>query len=422
MFVLFLWPLVNVVESNYSLKTLVKLSLIASAALAGLNPASVAAQTCAAHVAQWLDPADSAVIAQPQLLNRVAGKSIVLLGEVHDNRAHHRWQHNVMAALHSRNVKMVVGLEMVPRRLQHVLDDWSAGELDEATFLEQVEWSTVWGYDPQMYLPLLYFARDNRLPVVALNVNSELVGKVGAGGWDAVDESDREGVSDPAPASADYRRQLGELYAYKLTLYGRGEKAGAADSVPDLQAVMQSQAFANFVDAQLTWDRAMAEALATSHRLHPEALMIGIVGRGHLEYGYGIPHQLANLGIDDVAVLLPINADDDCAGLQENLADAVFVVETQTGAAPAARPRLGAMIEDANDGVHVMEVVTGSVAAASGLREGDIILSAAGFDTTTTAVLMEVIKRQAPGTWLPLAILRADAELEITARFPQNFE
>lgn len=404
------------------MKALVKISLFASALLLGFNPAAGAAQNCAAHVAQWLDPSDSAVIAQPELLNRVAGKSIVLLGEVHDNRAHHRWQHSVMAALHSRNVKMLVGLEMVPRRLQYVLDDWSAGELDEAAFLEQVEWSTVWGYDPQMYLPLLYFARDNRLPVVALNVNSELVGKVGAGGWDALQESDREGVSDPAPASADYLRQLGELYAYKLTLYGRGDKAGSADRVPDLQEAMQSQAFANFVDAQLTWDRAMAEALATSHRLHPEALIIGVVGRGHLEYGHGIPHQLADLGIDDVAVLLPINADDDCAELQANLADAVFVVDTQTPAAPAARPRLGAMIENADDGVQVVDVETGSIAAASGLREGDIIRSAAGFDTTTTAALMEVIKRQAPGTWLPLGILRADAELEITARFPQTFE
>lgn len=404
------------------MKPLFKLSLLTIAALVSLNPAPVNAQTCAAHVAQWLDPAGSAVIAQPELLDRLAGKAIVLLGEVHDDPGHHRWQHNVMAALQSRNGKTMVGLEMVPRRLQSVLDAWSAGELDEATFLEQVEWSTVWGYDPQMYLPLLYFARDNRLPIVALNVDRELIGQVAAGGWDALDDSDREGVSDPAPASDDYRRQLGELYAHKLTLYGDGGKAGPADSVPDLQEVMQSAAFANFVDAQLTWDRAMAEVLATSHRLDPEALMIGVVGRGHLEYGYGIPHQLADLGIDDIAVLLPLNADDECADLQGNLADAVFVVETKAPAAPVARPRLGAMIKNTDAGVHLVEVEAGGVAAASGLRAGDIIRSAAGFDTATTAALIEVIKRQAPGTWLPLAIQRSNVELEITARFPKNFE
>lgn len=316
------------------MKSLVSFSLIVSCVLVGLHPAPAVAQNCAAHVAQWLDPANGEAITQTELLNRVAGKSIVLLGEEHDNAAHHRWQLNAMTALHSRNAKMMVGLEMVPRRFQSVLDDWTAGELDEASFLEQVQWSQVWGYDPQMYLPLLYFARDNRLPGVALNVNRELVSRVGAGGWDALDDSDREGLSDPAPASADYRRQLGELYTYKLTLYGRGEKAGDAASVPDLQEVMKSKAFANFVDAQLTWDRAMAEALATAYWRDTEALVIGIVGRGHLEYGYGIPHQLADLGLDDVAVLLPIDAEDNCAELQANLADAVFVVETQARAAP----------------------------------------------------------------------------------------
>jgi uncharacterized iron-regulated protein len=321
------------------LKSLVRLAFIVSCAVVGLSPASAAAQTCAAHVAQWLDPASGEAIAQPELLNRMAGKSIVLLGEVHDNLAHHRWQLNAMTALHSRNAKVMVGLEMVPRRLQSVLDEWIAGDLDEASFLEQVEWNEVWGYDPQMYLPLLYFARDNRLPGVALNVNRELVSKVGAGGWDALDENDREGLSDPAPASAAYLRQLGEIYTYKLTLHSRGEIAGVADAAPDLEEVMQSEAFANFADAQLTWDRAMAEALATTHRLDPEALVIGIVGRGHLEYGYGIPHQLADLGIDDVAVLLPIDASDNCAKLQANLADAVFIVETQARAAPAASGR-----------------------------------------------------------------------------------
>jgi len=230
------------------------------------------------------------------------------------------------------------------------------------------------------------------------------------------------GLSTPAQASLEYRRQLGELYAYKLTLRGHGEEPAAADSGPDLEEIMQSKAFANFVDAQLTWDRAMAEALVTSHRLDPEALVVGIIGRGHLEYGYGVSHQLADLGIEDVAVLLPIDADDDCAGLSADLADAVFVVEAQAPAAHAPRPSLGVYIEDADNGVLVKEVVPASVAADSGIEAGDIILQAAGFETATSTALIEVIQRQAPGTWLPLAITRDDRELELIARFPKRFE
>ena len=381
---------------------------------------------CEARVAQWLDPASGAEIAPRTLFDRLANKSIVLLGEVHDNRAHHRWQHYLLAALHSRNANMMVGLEMLPRRVQTALDDWSQGKLDDAAFLEQSEWNELWGYDANLYLPLLHFARMNRLPTIALNIDRQLVSKVGAEGWHSLDAGERMGLSDPAPASADYRRRLGELYAYKQQIHGHAADDAAGDNAVDLQAIMQSEEFSNFVDAQLTWDRAMAEALAAAHRRDPEALIVGIIGRGHLEYGHGIPHQLADLGIDDVGVLLPVDVDDACQALSAelvgaDLADAVFVVETQVDE-DEPRPRLGVMIDSGDNGVRVMEVVPGSVAERAGILAGDIIQEAAGFEVETTGQLIDVIQRQAAGTWLPLKILREDENRELIARFPQSFD
>ena len=376
---------------------------------------------CEARAAQWLDPASGTELAPRKLFDRLASKPIVLLGEVHDNRAHHRWQHYLLAALHSRNANMMVGLEMLPRRVQTTLDSWSQGKLDEAGFLEQSKWSEVWGYDASLYLPLLHFARLNRLPTIALNIDRQLVSKVGAEGWDSLAANERMGLSDPAPASADYRRRLGELYAYKLQIHGPSADDPASDSADDLQAIMQSEDFSNFVDAQLTWDRAMAEALAAAHRRDPDALIVGIIGRGHLEYGHGIPHQLADLGIDDVGVLLPVDADDACQALSAELADAVFVVDTQVDE-DKPRPRLGVMIESGDNGVQVMEVVPGSVAERAGILAGDIIQAAAGFEVETTGQLIDVVQRQAAGTWLPLKIIREDESQELIARFPQSFD
>jgi uncharacterized iron-regulated protein len=378
-------------------------------------------QDCEARVSQWLDPASGAEIAPRKLFDRLANKPIVLLGEVHDNRAHHRWQHYLLAALHSRNANMMVGLEMLPRRAQSTLDDWSRGKLDEAGFLEQSEWNEVWGYDASLYLPLLYFARLNRLPIIALNIDRQLVSKVGAEGWHSLQADERMGLSEPAPASADYRRRLGELYAYKQQIRGHAAGDIAGDKAVDPQAIMQSEEFSNFVDAQLTWDRAMAEALAAAHRRDPEALIVGIIGRGHLEYGHGIPHQLADLGIDDVGVLLPVDADDACHALSAELADAVFVVEMQVDE-DEPRPRLGVMIDNGDNGVRVMEVVPGSVAESAGILAGDIIQEAAGFAIETTGQLIDVIQRQAAGTWLPLKIMREDENRELIARFPQSFD
>jgi uncharacterized iron-regulated protein len=386
----------------------------------GITLAADDDSSCDHHVAQWLDPASGDVVQVEQIFDRLAGSRIVLLGEAHTTVTHHRWQLYMLSALHSRNTNLVVGFEMLPRRGQASLDDWSAGKLTEEEFLEQSQWQKVWGYDAGLYLPLLHFARLNRLPTVALNIDRKLVSQVSKQGWQALSEAERMGLSDPAPASDAYRDSLAELYAYKQLLSDASEDEDNVE--PDLDEILRSDAFSNFVEAQLTWDRAMAEALAAAHRRDPKAIVVGIVGRGHLEYGYGIPHQLADMGIDDVDVLLPLDSTAACDPLPADLASAVFVVDAESETPVPPRPRLGIIIEGSDAGVRVMEVVEGSVAEQCGLVEGDMIEAAAGFKTTTNVSLIEIIQRQAPGTWLPLKVKRGDESLELLARFPQSFE
>jgi len=378
--------------------------------------------SCDHHVAQWLNPADGKVLDSREVFERLSGGRIVLLGEAHTTVAHHRWQHYMLAALHSRNPNMMVGFEMLPRRAQPVLDDWSAGKLDEKEFLERSKWREVWGYDAGLYLPLLHFARLNRLPALALNIDRALVSRVGQQGWSAIDEAERMGLSNPAPASGAYRESLARLYRYKKTMGINGD-AAATQQEPDLAEIMRSDAFANFVDAQLTWDRAMAEALAAARRRQPVALVVGIIGRGHIEHRYGIPHQLADLGIPDAAVLLPVDREAVCDGPAADLADAVFVIEpTGRLVATAPKARLGVLVATTDDGVRVANVMEGSVAEATAIEVDDIVVSAAGAPVAKVGELVEIVQRQAPGTWLPLVIRRDGEEIEVVAKFPTSFE
>lgn len=310
---------------------LLRVALVASALLAGPAGAQVPvirdAEVCA-RPGYWLaqtsgtaGEASGATFvprSATDIIAAAARRPVVLLGEHHDNAEHHRWQLQVLAALHAQRADLVIGFEMFPRRVQPVLDRWVAGELSEADFLRLSEWSRVWGFDPQLYLPLFHFARINRVPMIALNVERALVRQVGAGGWDSVPEAQREGVGRPAQPAPAYAARLRE--AFEMHMPPRGSGSPSAAEI-DTQ-------FNRFLEAQLTWDRAMAEALARRTRAPSPPLVVGIMGSGHLQFDHGVPEQLRALGIAGTHTMMPFDlpAGEDCTKPPAGLAHSVFVL------------------------------------------------------------------------------------------------
>ena len=242
----------------------------------------------------------------------LAKRGVVLLGESHDQAEHHRWELHTITALFSHRADIVLGFEMFPRRVQPVLDRWSKGELSEADFLREVDWPQIWGFADELYLPLFHFARMHRLPMLALNIDRATNRRVAAQGLASVPDIEREGVGDPAPASSFYRDRLYEWFKKHPAA---GQDARAA-----------SERFERFVCAQQFWDRAMAEAIAGARRDARQPLVVGIMGSGHIEYGDGVPHQLAALGVDDVATALPWPADTEYPIHDPPIADVLFGV------------------------------------------------------------------------------------------------
>jgi uncharacterized iron-regulated protein len=385
----------------------------------GDNPAT--AQACPPAPGGWLDPATRQSIALPVLLDELAERPVVMLGETHASAEDHRWQLHTLAALHGRMPNMVLGFEAFPRRLQPVLDRWVNGQLAEHAFLERSEWDDVWGFPPSLYMPLFDFARMHRIPMVALNVERALVARIGKNGWNAVPIDAREGVGTPAPASPPYLAALARVYGAHPradTTESGTAAATEANEIPDAG----DAPFGRFVEAQVTWDRAMAEAIAAGRARPGNPLVVAVVGRGHVEYGFGIPHQLAALGLSGAAVLVTWPAGRDCAELVLDsgaaVADAVFAVASEAADTTPQGPRLGVRLSQAEGGVRIEEVMAQGVAAAAGLKAGDVVRQAAGRPVKRPTELAAVVRQQPHGTWLPLAIERNGASLDIIAKFP----
>lgn len=124
-----------------------------------------------------------------------------------------------------------------------------------------------------------------------LNIDRPLVSLIGREGWDALPEAERGWLTPAVPAGTDYRRYLFEATG--------GVRPGRTAQSPE------DPAFDRFVRAQQAWDRAFACALAEAQAERPEALAVGIIGRGHLEYRLGVPPQLEDLGVGPILVALP---------------------------------------------------------------------------------------------------------------------
>jgi len=254
----------------------------------------------------WFEPKTGELYSPEDYLKHIPSSGIILLGEHHENTAHHVWQLEVLKAMHKKQPKLAIGLEMFPQNLQHILDDWVASKIDTPAFIQLSQWDEIWAYDFNDYLPLFQFARDNRIPLVAINVQKALMQMVRNVGWKNIPENHREGITAPATPSKDYIRQLVVSFRRHLAP----------------SAKINKQSFSRFVEQQLLWDRAMAHGLAKRAQEFP--LVVGLLGSWHVINGFGVPHQLRDLGADKITSFVPWDEHLNCSDISDQFADAIY--------------------------------------------------------------------------------------------------
>ncbi|MDH3325258.1 MAG: ChaN family lipoprotein [Gammaproteobacteria bacterium] len=257
---------------------------------------------------QWLLPGSGKTLTTEDYLPQVYKEDLILLGEHHENASHHQWQLTLLKKLYANNPGIVIGLEMFPRRMQPLLDKWINKTIDKDAFIKASEWDDIWAYDFNHYLPILAFARDNNIPLIAINIDKSLLKMAGKHGWNNIPKQHRNGIGDPAKPTEPYVRQLA------ISFQGHYEDPLKASK----------QAFMRFVQQQQLWDRAMAEALASARQDNPGKQIVGIVGSWHIIDGHGVPYQLKSLGVTDTLSLVPWDKHLDCASLNPQFADAIF--------------------------------------------------------------------------------------------------
>ncbi|MDJ0701914.1 MAG: ChaN family lipoprotein [Leptolyngbyaceae cyanobacterium MO_188.B28] len=223
---------------------------------------------------------------QDDVLQSLFQADVVYLGETHDILADHQAQLAIIQALHRQNPELAIALEMFQRPYQSVLDQYLAAEITEAELVELSQYEQRWGFPWEYYAPIIRFARDNQLPLIALNAPNEVPRKVARQGLESLSEDERQYIpplSEIRTDNSDYRQLVQQAF-------------GAHHA----HAAVAGMNFENFFAAQVVWDETMAAGIANFLQQAPERQVVVLAGQGHVIYGYGIPSRVVRRMGDDL--------------------------------------------------------------------------------------------------------------------------
>lgn len=241
-----------------------------------------------------------------QAADLLAGQDVIFLGEVHRHAGVHHAQMALFRELHSRHPALSLSMEQFERDQQGVLDEYIAGKIGENTMAGRIE---LWANYGTSYRPLVEYAKDHKLPVIAANAPGMVVRCVGLEG---VEFLGRMKPEQRGWAAADLNLQDGP-YRDKFLGFATGDAGHGGDpnAKPGEKHEPSAQALRAFA-AQVTRDDTMAESIALHLQKNPGRKVVHLTGHFHSDAFLGTVERLKlrmpNLKI---AVVSPVESGDE---------------------------------------------------------------------------------------------------------------
>lgn len=292
-------------------------------------------------------------------VQRTRDASAVCVGETHSNPHHHWAQLQVVKALLADEDEdapsAALGMEMFQKPFQGVLDDYAARRIDEETMLARTGWEQRWGYDYELYRPMVEAARARGLALLALNAPRELVRKVSREGLSALTPSERDALPELDLDDPEHEAWFADVMEAMGDAHDRGDGAGAgdanghgetsarpheeADDVASEDPEAKSEEAPMSADerlyaAQVIWDETMAEVSAGWLAGGDDRRIVLLAGNGHCHES-AIISRIERRGDYRAASVRPIidASDGRVADLVANPRhDFLFVMEPPEGA------------------------------------------------------------------------------------------
>lgn len=254
----------------------VALLSLAAAGAAATPESSDATKPARARAAMWVDALRGEPVDFSDVVDDLATTRVIYLGEIHTISRHHQLQADILDALTKHGVKLVLAMEQFEYFAQPALDRYNAGVIDLDGLIRESNLEERWS-DYAGYKALLAAARAHGIPVLALNARAETIRAVVRSG----------GL---AKLPAEGRKELPANIVTDDPLYER-----LLNKTLGVHMAMNPSMLRPAFEAQVARDETMASRLAeflNSDMGRGRSALV-ICGRGHCEFGLGIPARVA---------------------------------------------------------------------------------------------------------------------------------
>ena len=228
---------------------------------------------------------------------------VVLFGEWHDHPGNHLAEMVLFRTLQARVPKLALSLEMFERDVQPVLDDYMAGKIGEEALREK---GRAWSNYAESYRPLVEYAKERKLPVIAANAPANIVRCVGQEGPEYLTK-----VTGPkrGQAAAELHLDAGAYRDKFFRFLDEDGSHGTNEKSVDAQGNPTPAALKSFA-AQVTRDDTMAESIVDFVQKNPGFKVMHLTGDFHVEGHLGTAERIAMRAPNlKIAVITPIEAD-----------------------------------------------------------------------------------------------------------------
>jgi len=371
-----------------------------------IGDADRAAREVAVTLDGVLDTRSGELITPAELAKRLATTRVLFIGEEHTTPEFHDVQLATLKALHDSGREVLIGLEMYPYDQQAPLDQWIDGKLTERGFVDLSGWYVYWSHHWGYYRDIFNYAREQGLRMYGVNMPRASVNLAREKGFEALDPETRKHLPPKVDlTNAEHRRLFRAYFSDDDALHSQMSEA-ALDSL---------------YRAQVTWDATMGWNAAQALERHggKDAIMVVLIGSGHVAYNLGSVRQLAANYDGEIRSLIPVavrGSDGPVGAVRASYADFLWGVPGRDG---PGLPVLGVSLAGrlGKEPSKVIQVDKDGSAAQAGVKVGDVLASLGDTPIASTTDLQRATGEYAWGDGAALGIVRDGQPLTLDLVF-----